>query len=155
MNTSTQELYIPQHITHLAVNYSIPVIWFSSLVSLYREHYAMAYIQYFVYLTSHAHWYRLSKTGAIRHLDIAVVCSAFLYSVFIFTQYIQEYKAKVWYMVLAVSLTMFVINNFILEYGLAHLSDRIYRERLMYLNTFVHMIFLHYGFSIACIYCVL
>jgi hypothetical protein len=150
-----RELFIPQHISHLAVNYSIPVIFFASIVSFYTEHIILSYMQYFVYLTSNSHWYCIYKSGFTRNLDIYSVITTLLYATFVSCNYIDPKKANIWYLTVKTGLCVFIINETTLFIGLKIIHNIERRKALMYYVVIIHMLFLHYGFSLASIYCVL
>ena len=149
------EILIPRHISSLAIDYSIPIILQSSIVSFHKEHFVLSGIQYFVYLTSLAHWSCIYKTGFFRNLDIFAVFSALFYATFVSCKYIDPELAKIWYQTLAFSLTVFAINEIILYLGLQHIKDEKKITMIKYYVVIMHMIFCHSGFSYCCIYCLL
>jgi hypothetical protein len=150
-----KEILIPRHISRLAIDYSIPIILQSSLVSFHKEHFVLSGFQYFVYLTSLAHWSCIYKTGFFRNLDICAVLSALFYATFVSCKYVDPALAKLWYQTFAVSATVFTIDEIILYLGLLHIKDEQKITALKYYIVIMHMIFCHYGFSCCCMYCLL
>lgn len=150
-----KEILIPRHISRLAIDYSIPLILQTSIVAFHKEHFVFSGIQYFVYLTSLAHWNCIYKTGFFRNLDIFAVLFAVFYSTFVTCKYIDQELAKVWYKTLAVSGTVFTIDEIILYIGLQRFKDEKMITMLKYYVVIMHMLFCHYGFSFCGIYCLL
>ena len=167
--TLVEAPYIPAHISHLAIRYSIPLILFTSSISFYCGHIILSYLQYIVYLTSIAHWSYILEYGVARNADITAVVITLIYATFVSTSYINPTKPKIWYMVLIISVFVFIINEVTLSIGIKMLdlyiiedndkttNDEIQRKkhRIMFVSVWVHMIFLHYLPCIGCIYCIL
>jgi len=149
------EPFIPQDISHLAIRYSIPIILIASMFSFCRKHYILSCMQYFLYLTSNAHWNCIYKTGFVRNLDMFQAVTTLSYATFVSCNYIDEKKANIWVFTLKTGITVFILNETSLFIGLKYISNKKKREDLMLSIAIIHMIFLHYGFSCASIYCLL
>jgi hypothetical protein len=149
------EPFIPQHISHLAIHYSIPIIFIASMFSFYRKHLILSYMQYLLFLTSIVHWNCIYKNGFIRNLDMCTAIITLLYATFVSCNYIDEKKVKIWYFTLKTGITVFILNETTLFIGLQYINNAKKRETLMLYVALIHMIFLHCGFSCASIYCVL
>jgi len=151
-----EEPFIPIHISHIAVHYSIPFIFFTSTISFYCGYLVLSYLQYIVYLTSMAHWSYILESGLARTADITAVIITLLYATLVTTQYIDPAKPKIWYMILVTSVSIFVINELTLFIGLKTPNLPIEKQHTIMKNAvLVHMFFLHYLLCIGCIYCVL
>ena len=154
-NIEQKEIIIPRHISRLAIDYSIPIILQSSIVAFHKEHFVLSGIQYFVYLTSLSHWNCIYKTGFFRNIDIFAVFSALFYATFVSCKYIDPGLAKVWYQTLAISTTVFTVDEIILYTGLQTIKDEKTITLLKYYVVIMHMIFCHSGFSCCSIYCLI
>ena len=112
------EPFIPQHISHLAIRYSIPIILIASMFSFCRKHYILSCMQYFLYLTSNAHWNCIYKTGFVRNLDMFQAVTTLSYATFVSCNYIDEKKANIWVFTLKTGITVFILNETSLFIGL-------------------------------------
>jgi len=146
---------IPTYISHIAINYSIPNIYFASIITFYKQHIILSYILYFLYLTSNLFWNCIYSNGFARNIDIFAVITTLLYGTFITCNYIQPYYRTVWYNSVKISVSAYVINQTIFYIGRNILQDKNAIEYLMYYVVFIHMIFLHYLPTYTCIYCIL
>jgi len=144
------EPFIPYKISNLAINYSIPFIFISGLVSMAYNHILLAFLLFCVYITSNLHWSHIEQQGIIRNIDMGCALSTFIYATYVATYTIPNIK-YVWYYSGGTSIGVFFINETIF-YLFIH--NQKYKNYIQYQSVIIHMIFLHILPSFASVYCI-
>jgi len=143
--------FIPYEISNIAIQYSIPLIFISGLVSLIYKYKILALMQLTVYMTSILHWSHIEKYSMIRYLDMTAAIASFLYATYLATYVIPNIK-WVWYYSMGISIGVFTINEFVFYIGIEYCDCFTY---MAYQSVIIHMIFLHIMPTLTSMYCII
>jgi hypothetical protein len=144
-------LFVPYEISNLALQYSIPLFFISGFVSMFYGQKILGFMQWIVYVTSILHWSHINKYGMIRYLDMGCAILLVMYASYVSTYLIPNIK-YMWYRSITISISIFIINEFVFFIGVDYCQDKTY---LYYQAVIVHMIFLHILPTITMIYCLM
>lgn len=148
--------YIPQHLSHIAIHYSIPCFLVSSSVAWYRGHRVLACLEFILYFTSVQHWDCMYRHSLAKTCDVTFVLTTMTYSSLVLPKHLRDpSKSIYWYMTLGTSLVAHCLNESVLHDVLSAGDefDDAQIEWAMLRSILVHMVFFHYAFSICSIYC--
>jgi len=144
------EPIIPYYISKLAIQYSIPVIFFASIISAVYRQYIIGILLFIVYITSNLFWRHITSNGIIRHIDTGCVIITFVYATFIITYYFPNIK-KYWYLLLKLTSAVFIVNEIMFFIGIKYCNTT--SKIFIYYNVvIIHMIFIHILPTVTWIY---
>jgi hypothetical protein len=103
-------IIIPTNISRLAVNYSIPLLLFLSIVSTIYGQFLMTVLNFILYKTSSFHWNRIYRNGIMRYIDMAVAMTNLVYGTYMINVYYPNMK-YFWYRNTLISVIVFSIND--------------------------------------------
>ena len=125
------------------VLYTINFILLDSIVSLYSLNYTLSIILFILYCTTLLHWYKI-KNRIIKKIDILYTISTIIYAIYNSYYILLSQYQQLWHYTLILCTIIFFINEiFFIILKKMTLQNSIGREYIYYINTYIHIIFLH------------
>jgi hypothetical protein len=142
INEDEDEQPYPTYISRIAL-YTANFILLDSIVALYTSNYNLSIILFILYCTTLLHWYEI-KNGIIKQLDILCASLTIIFITYN-SNYLLSYRyQQLWYYTITLCIIIFFINEiFFIICKKITLPNSIGREFIYYINTYIHIIFLH------------